>query len=56
MNYAVVLVNGEAIEVEDAEVSHDPIENALIFRFEGGTFSKFYWPNVAYYVAVPESV
>lgn len=56
MNYAVVLANGDAIEVEDAEVEHDPIENALIFRFESGVFSKFYWPNVSYYVALPESM
>lgn len=52
MNYAVVLQNGEMIEIEEAEIHHDPIENAVVFKFENGTYSKFYWPNIAYYVAV----
>lgn len=52
MHYAVVLQDGEMIEVEEAEITHDPIENSLVFTFENGTYTKFYWPNVAYYVAV----
>lgn len=52
MNFTVVLQNGQAIEVEEAELQHDPLENSLMFALEGGSYAKFYWPNVSYVVAV----
>lgn len=52
MNFAVVLQNGDSVEVEEAELEHDLVSNSLIFRFSNGTYSKFYWPYVAYFVAV----
>lgn len=51
MRHKVVLNNGTVVRVEDGDVSLDPMENALVFTFDGGMVSKFYWPNVAYYLS-----
>lgn len=51
MDHKVVLNNGTIVGVEDADVTLDSLENALVFTFETGIISKFYWPNVAYYVS-----
>ena len=56
MDYTVVLQNGEVAEIEDAEVELDLVSNSLTFKYDTGTFSRFYWPFVAFYVGVPEEL
>lgn len=51
-DWYIYLNNGEPVVVRQADVSIDPLENALVFTYEGGSQCKFYWPNVALYQPV----